>query len=255
MTNLTLLAKAFHGSQLKQIAELLQSQFEELEVEAKVLGNSQNRWVQIFVSGEDEAVATSFIRKEIGLCPASFEAVEVGSELKGYVSKVDGERLLVDVGVLEPKAIQATVALSVLQKQLFEGKAAGLKKISEAYALVEGVPVTIMVTAKDADSMQAELAPVQVERLMNWRQSLLDRLVVLRAPKELITATLERTHLDRDVVDVEALGLFEFALTCKLGTEAAGLIPRVGRYMRYGVFVVFGSRRLASFLGEQGLTL
>jgi hypothetical protein len=70
-----------------------------------------------------------------------------------------------------------------------------------------------------------------------------------------VNTTVERTRLDRDVIEVEDLGLFEYALTCKLGTEARGLIPRVGRYMRNAVFVVFNSKKSIGFLGEQGLTL
>jgi hypothetical protein len=54
--------------------------------------------------------------------------------------------------------------------------------------------------------------------------------------------------LERDVIEVEQLGFFEFSLTCKLGTEARGLIPRVGRYMRNAVFVVFNSKKSIDFL-------
>ena len=53
---------------------------------------------------------------------------------------------------------------------------------------------------------------------------------------------LERTRLNRDVIGMEALGLFEHALTCKLGTDAAGLIPRIGRYMRHADFSVFNPK-------------
>lgn len=255
MNTLTLAVKAFHGAQLKQIDELLQNQFGDLEVQAEVIGNRQNRWVQVSIEGEDEIVAANYLRKELGVCPISLEAVEEGSVLRGYVSKVEEERLLVDVGVFEPKIIQAVVPLEALHKQLLGGKAAGLSKIADAYALAEGLPLSVKVVAKDAEGLQAELTETQVRRFVTWQQSLLDRLVVLRASRELIAATLERTRLDRDVIDVEELGLFEFALTCKLGTDAAGLIPRVGRYMRYAVFVVFNSKRLAFFLGEQGLNL
>ena len=66
---------------------------------------------------------------------------------------------------------------------------------------------------------------------------------------------LERTRLNRDVIGIETLGMFEHALTCKLGTDAAGLISIVGRYMRNSVFVIFNAKKSIDFLGEQGLTL
>ncbi len=256
MTNLTLLVKAFNGGQIKQIEELLHSQFEELEVEVKVLGNAVNKWVQVSVEGEDEAVAAAYVRKELGTCPVSLETVENDSVLKGYITKVEADKIIVDIGVFEPKVTQATVPLAKLQTQLAGGKEVAMKKITDAYAIAEGLPVSVKVTSKEeAQDIEAELSAEQVEKLHAWQQSLLDRLIILRASKELVSTTLERTRLDRDVIDVEALGLFEYALTCKLGTEAPGLISKVGRYMRNAVFVVFSSKRSAAFLGEQGLTL
>jgi hypothetical protein len=172
--------------------------------------------------------------------------------LRGYVSKVDEShgQLTVDVGVFEPKVTQAAVPLVVLREQLAGGRDIQLKTIAEAYGIAEGMPISVKVTLKEAESLKAELSPEQVEKLKAWQQSLLDRLIVLRAPKELITTTLERTHLDRDVIDVEQLGFFEYALTCKFGTEARGVISKVGRYMRNAVFVVFNSKKSLEFMGE-----
>jgi hypothetical protein len=240
---LTLLVKAWNNGQLKQIDEMLKLQFEELDVEVKVLGNQTNRWVQVSVSGEDETVAVAYIRKEIGTCPTTIDATEEGSILKGYVSKIEGNKqLVVDVGFFEPKIVQALVPLSGLQAQLADGKDVTLKAITESYAIAEGVPVSVKITSKESEGLQAELSPEYIEKLQTWQQSLLDRLIVLRAPKDLVSLTLERTRLDRDVIDVETLGMFEYALTCKLGTDAKGLVSRVGRYMRNSVFVVFNSK-------------
>ncbi len=246
---MTLLAKAHGGAQLKQIDEMLRGQFEELDVDFKVLGNQQSRWVQVSLEGEDEVVASAYIRKEVGLCPVTLDAVEEGADLRGYISKVEDQQLVVDVGVFEPKVTQAYVPLAVLQAQLAGGKTVPLKKIAEAFSLAEGVPVTVKVTSK-TDALSAEFSKTQIEKLQGWRQSLLDRLIILRTSKELIMTTLERTRLTRDVIDVEQLGLFEYALTCKLGTDAAGVIPRVGRYLRYAVLLVFNAKKSLIFPGE-----
>jgi hypothetical protein len=216
-------------------------------VEVKVLGNSVNKWVQVSVIGEDETVAASYIKKEIGTCPVSLDTVEKDSVLKGYVSKIDPDKLVVDVGVFEPKVTQATVPLTALQRHLSGGKEDTLQKIAQAYAISEGVPLSVKVISKEDGTLQAELSPEQIEKFQSWQQSLLDRLIILRASKDLVTSVLERTRLDRDVIDVETLGLFEYALTCKLGTDATGLIPRVGRYMRNTVLVVFSSKRSFGF--------
>jgi hypothetical protein len=252
MTELTLFVKAYNSNQLKQIDDLLQSQYEELDIKTTITANPQNKWVQLNLEGEDEVVATAYARKQIGICPVSLDNVEEGQVLKGYISKVDEShgQLIVDVGVFEPKVVSATISHVTLRDQFLAPKEVTMGKIAEAYALAEGLPISIKVTAKSDEALKAELSEEQLARLKGWQQSLLDRLIVTRANKELVDTALERTHLERDVIDVEQLGFFEFALTCKLGTEARGLIPRVGRYMRWAVFVVFAARKSVDFLAE-----
>ena len=43
---------------------------------------------------------------------------------------------------------------------------------------------------------------------------------------------------------MESLGLFEYALTCKLGTDAAGLIPRIGKILKTAKLTVFNPKRI-----------
>ncbi len=257
MTTLTLLIKAQNFGQVKQIDELLKTQFEELDVELKVLTNSVNRWVQVFLSGEDEAIATSYINKEIGTCPISLDNAKNLPFLKGYISKLDLARqeILVDVGIFEPKMILLTVPLATLQKQLVGGKGVDLKKIAESYGFAERSLLTVKLFSQEGDVLQAELATEQVEKLHIWQLSLLDRLIILGASKETIEGVLERTRLSRDVIDIEVLGMFEHALTCKLGTNAAGLVGIMGRYLRNSVFVVFNAQRSLNLLIDNTLTL
>ncbi len=252
MTTLTLLVKTFHGGQLKQIENLLKSEFEKLDVEIKVLGNTGNHWVQVELSGEDEVIATSYINKKIGTCPISLENAKTQDTLTGYISKVDSnhQQLKVDIGVFEPRVIQATVPAFKLQAQLLHNKIADLKRISELFSLVEGLPIGVQLIQSNTgeELVEAELSAGEAEMLCRWQMSLLDRLVILGASKESVALVLERTRLNRDVLNVEELGLFVQALTCKLGTQAAGLIPVMGRYMRYSVFAVFNAKRSAEFL-------
>jgi len=260
MTALTLLIKALNLGQVKQVDELLKTQFEELDVEVKVLTNSANRWVQVSLSGEDEAIATSYIKKEIGTCPMNVENAKDLPFLRGYISKLDftKQEIIVDVGIFEPKSVLATISLKRLQTQLLDGKGSDLKKIAESYALAERLPLTIKVISPitlEAEELEAELSSEQVGKLHNWQRSLLDRLIILGASEEMIKSVLERTRLNRDVIGIETLGMFEHALTCKLGTNAAGLVGIVGRYLRNSVFVVFNAKKSLDFLSEHALTL
>jgi hypothetical protein len=252
MTALTLLTKTSNDSQLKQVDRALKFSFKGLEVEAKILGTVADGWVQLALSGEDEGIATNYLIKEIGLCPTNFGNVRKFSTLKGYIrnfGKNDGE-LSVDVGVFQPKTAYATIPLRRLQAHLVDNRKVALGKIAELLGLCEGLPVSVKVLSvnEEESRIDAELSSGQVRKYAVWRESLLDRLLVLGSSLYEISMALERAKMDRDVIDVESLGLLEHALTCKLGTDATGLIPRIGRNLKNAKFAVFNPKRLREFL-------
>ena len=252
MTTLTLLAKISSGRQLRQLDKSLTLAFEGLEVEAKILGVVAGRWAQLALTGEDEGVATSYVMKEIGVCPTSLEGLTEFSVLKGYVTNLAKSKveLSVDIGVFKPEIVHATVPLRCLQSQLVEERKVALKKIAELFGFCEDLPINIKVTRLNGEEIQveAELSENQRSVYDNWRESLLDRLLVLGPTLQEVQRTLDHAKLHRDVIDVETLGLFEHALTCKLGTDATGLIPKIGRNLRNAKFAVFNPKRLWKFL-------
>jgi hypothetical protein len=252
LTTLTLLAKVGSPNRLQQIGKVLKLAFEGLEVETKILDTVADSWVQIAIIGEDEEIATNYVIKEIGVCPSNLENVRKNSTLKGYIAdfKKNGEELLVDVGVFQPKIVYATIPLRHLQTRLVDGRKVALGKIAELYGFCEGLPLSVkVIQLNEAKShMEAELSSEQVRTYTVWQESLLDRLLVLGPSLHEIKMTLERAKLDRDIIDVEPLGMLEHALTCKLGTDAAGLIPKIGRTLRNAKFSVFNPKRVRKFL-------
>jgi hypothetical protein len=252
MTTLTLLAKVGSPNRLQQIEKVLKLAFEGLEVETKILGIVAGRWVQIALTGEDEKIATNYVIKEVGVCPSNLENVRKVSTLKGYIAnfKKNGGELPIDVGVFQPKIVYATIPLRHLQAQLVDGRKVALGKIAELYGFCEDLPVNVKIKHlnEDESHIEAELSSEQVGKYMVWQESLLDRLLVLGPSLHEIKMTLKRAKLDRDVIDVESLGTFEHALTCKLGTDAAGLIPKIGRTFKNAKFSVFNPKRVRRFL-------
>jgi hypothetical protein len=252
MSTLTLLVKVHSSEQLKQVDNSLKLAFEGLDVEAKILGVAADKWVQISLLGEDEAVAASYVAREIGFCPTSFENVRKFQVLKGYVADLEKSReeLLLDVGVFQPKTVHAAVPLRYLQAQLVDGRKIALRKIVELFGFCEDLPINIKVihANEEGSRIEAELSTKQIEKYRVWQESLLDRLIVLGATGDEVRRMLEYAKLNRDVIGVEPLGVFEQALTCKLGTDAAGLIPKIGRILKNARFVVFNPKRLRNFL-------
>jgi hypothetical protein len=251
MTALTLLIKINNGNQLKQIDRALKLSFKGLEVETKILGTVADGWVQLALEGEDEGIATNYVIKEVGLCPTNFGNVRKFSTLKGYITNFGkNDELPVDVGVFQPKIAYATIPLRRLQAQLVDGRKVVLRKMAELFSLCEDLPVSVKVTSlnEEESRLDAELASGQIRKYAVWRESLLDRLLVLGSSFREINMALEHAKLERDVIDVEPLGLLEHALTCKLGTDAAGLIPKIGRNLKDARFAVFNPKRLREFL-------
>jgi len=250
MPNVTLLTKIYSTNQRKQVENIIKDLFEGLSVVATIKSSSTVNWIQVDLTGEDEEVAKNLLNREFGFCPTSIERVAEAPVLKGFVTGLEKstEELLVDVGVFQPRTVYANIPLTQLQSQLASGKELPLKRIAELWGICENLPVTIKIISVNEQKtrIDSELAPEQLEKLQLWKDSLLDRLLVLGVSREQVNLAVEQAELERDVVDVEALGMFEHALVCKLGTDAAGLIGRLGRKLWKAKFTVFNPKQLST---------
>jgi hypothetical protein len=178
-----------------------------------------------------------------------FKGLEVEAKVIGTVADGWVQVDLVGEGIFQPKIVYAKVVLSRLQTQLVNGEKAALSKIAKLFGLCKGLPVNVKVTNlnEKASHIDAELSSGQIETYIAWCESLLDRLLVLGSSLREIKTALQHAKLERDVIDVEPLGLLEHVLTCKLGTDAAGLIPKIGRNLN-AKFAVFNPKPLRAFL-------
>jgi hypothetical protein len=252
MTTLILLTRISNNDQLKQIDKALKLPLNGLEVETEIIGTVADGWGQISILGEDERIATNYVIKEIGVCPINLKNVKRFSTLKGYITNIGKSRteLTVDLGIFEPKVVHAKIPLRHLQTELVDGSKIAMRKIVELFGLCDGLPLSVKVSGLDEEEsrIDAELSSRQIRKYEVWRDSLLDRLLIIGSSLYEINATIEHERLYRDVVDVEPLGMFEHALTCKLGTDAAGLIPKIGRKLKKASFNVFNPKTLRQFL-------
>jgi hypothetical protein len=248
MTTLTLLTKIYNSHQLREIDRNLADLLGDLSVEAKVTGTAAGKWVQLDISGEDESVASKLLERETGFCPVYLENVKKFAALKGYVVNLERskEELLLDIGVFDPKPVYASVALSHLQHHFSGGRQVILKVLVESWGFCENLPLELKVLDVDlvGNRVKAELQTSQINRFHQWKDSMLDRLLVIGASLGEVKLAIEQEGLDRDVIDVESFGIFEHALVCKLGTDAAGLIGRIGRHLRKAKFTVFNPKAL-----------
>jgi len=253
VTVVTLLEKVYGSFSVGRFESAIDALREDLKVRISVRSTASEGWVQVDVTGEDEAVALNLLDREIGLAPASAEKVSKFCALRGRVISTADSRaeLYVDVGVFEPAVYCAAVPLWRLQAQLSDGVKLPLQRLAELFGLVDFVPMHVRILDDlnhERGLWEAELSGVQVSRFSGWLDSNLDRLVVLGATRGEVEEAVERAGHFRDVVRIESFGLFEHFVLCKLGTEAVGLIPKLGPRLRDASLTPFSPKKIKQLI-------
>lgn len=246
LREIVLLQKIYGDGSLDELKEVLKRLCEGLRVELTGLSVVENGWVKAEVSGEDEKVAARFLERELGLAPITIRSVKRFSVLRGKVTFSGRSRmeLFVDVGVFSPKSIYALIPLQRLQGQLVDGKKFALERVAELFGLADGFPLEVRVVKASADTFEAELTENQLELYSRWIDSRVGRLVVLGALGEKVREAIRRARLRRDVLGVESLDFLEHAVVCNLGTDARGLVPKLGKWLFKARFVCFSPFRV-----------
>lgn len=255
MLSVTLLTKAQSNHHRKLVDDFLKSALRGLKVKLRITGTTPHGWVQLAISGDDERVALQYLNDNIGFCPIDLERVQTLSTVKGQIKDLSKDKtgINVDIGVISPCVTGFVVPLHNLQAQLADGRKIALAKIIELFGLCEDsfLAVKISSIGKEGSCIEGTLSEEQLARYRGWARSLLDRLIVLGASRDEVMFALEATGSNRDVVKIESQGLFEHAIACKLGTDAVGLIPKIGRKLRGAHFSVFSPWKIMDFFDEQ----
>ena len=195
------------------------------------------------VSGEDENAALNLLDEKFGLAPVELKNVEEGSIQKGktIALRVSGVELCVDLGVFVPKPTDAFISIQHLQALLTDGKRLPLRQVARLFCLESNFPLGILIKRLDhkRNRFDAELGEKQIELFSEWTRSNLERLIVLGDFYENVERAVKTSGHWRDVAEIENLGLLEHAIVCKLGTYAAGLIPKIGRLLPNASLKIF----------------
>ncbi|MBN1784407.1 MAG: DUF2110 family protein [Candidatus Bathyarchaeota archaeon] len=220
-----------------------------LEVQLRLVGATDRGWMQLEVSGEDEIAALSLLDQKIGLAPASLDQLEKFSTVHGKVvfSAKSKEELYVDFGVFSPQILDAVVSGKQLCAQLADGKNIPLPELIELFCLYDNIPLEVKLAEdlKEANThVNAVLSEAQVSLIHKWVRCRFDRLIVLGSLLFDVEKAVELSRHSRDIIRVESLGGLEQVVLCKLGTDAVGLIPKLGRYIKPAVLVPFSPKKI-----------
>ena len=235
-------------------SETFETEYSSLCKGLKVLldfaGTAGRGWVQIDVSGEDETAALSFLEREIGFVPVCFSKVSKFSVFRGRVvfSGKSESELYVDLGVFYPDFCDGVLSVQRLRAQLADGKDFPLQKLVDLFCLYDNFPLEVKVLQdlgeEQEKTVEAILSEEQVSLFSNWVRSRFDRLIVLGSTFSEVERTVKLSRHYRDIIRVESLGTLEQVIFCKLGTDAVGLIPKLGRFLPDTVLVPFSPKKI-----------
>jgi hypothetical protein len=227
-----------------------------LKVKVRIVGKTEHNWVRVEVSGDDEAVALRYLDQKFGLTPSSVDEVKKFSMLKGRVAvseENEENALQVDIGVYSPQFHGAFIPLETLKAQIADGKNLYYRQIIDYFCLYENLPLEVKIVRNVENGekwVRAEFSEAQLFHFDKWLDGYVDRLIVFGAPLSHVErAVRESKHL-RDIIKIDSLGLLEHAIVCKLGTDAVGLIPKLGKLLSTAKLAPFSPRRIQQLIGS-----
>ncbi|MEM2103271.1 MAG: DUF2110 family protein [Candidatus Bathyarchaeia archaeon] len=251
MPTVTAASKVHSQNHLRIVEDYLKSSLKGLKIKIENVKAAANNWVQITFSGEDEKAAISYLEKELGLCPTHLEHLKKFSTVRGYITSLSESReeIRLDIGLTCPTTY-VKIPLQRLQAQLADGRKITLNKLIKLYGFSEHMPIKLNITSMNENCIEAEITEAQLKMYRKWVKSLLDRLIVLGASQQEINKALKEAKCLTDVIKIEPLGLFEHAVTCKLGTDAVGLIPKIGKNLPNKLLAAFQPKIILEFFGD-----
>ncbi|MEM2102215.1 MAG: DUF2110 family protein [Candidatus Bathyarchaeia archaeon] len=250
MPTVTLLEKLYGDSSVKSVESRLQAICGDLKITIHAEATERS-WIRVEIGGEDAAVAIRLIEKQFGLAPTDAAQVKEGFVYAGRVVSSQGNsaEMRVDLGVFFPSFFDAFIPLQHLQAQLVDGRKMPLQRIAKLFCLLDNFPLEVLI--KSVEPLQkrflVELSEKQIMLFNGWVNSNLDRVVVLGAFFEKVENVVKEAGHFRDVVEVESLGLLEQSIICKVGTDAAGLIPKIGKRLPRTVLGVFSPKEIMRY--------
>ncbi len=258
MPTVTVLEKLYGSGSPETFEKLYSGLVSGLKVQLRFAGTTDRGWIQLEVSGEDETAALSLLDREIGLAPVSLDKLKKFSVMQGKVvfSGKSETELYVDLGVSSPKVSDAVVSGKRLCAQLADGKEIPLQELVELFCLYDNMPLEVKIVEGvegESKTVEAGLSEAQFSLFSGWVGCRFDRLIILGSLFSDVERAVKLSRHSRDVIRIESLGVLEQVVLCKLGTDAVGLIPKLGRYLKSAVLVPFSPKKILEAFGSLSL--
>lgn len=220
----------------------------ELAAKAKLSGFSKRGWAQVDVSGEDHEILGELITRELGRATTNLSNVELFGNYSAIIRNVQRNHLEVDIGIEVPRPLSVKIDVSTLRAQLCDGKPLAMEEITESYCLQPESKIAIRITHLESESgvIEGWLADSQLDSFSDIISFNLERVQVYHCTRSQIDSAVRRNNIERDIISVENMSLTTHSVICKLGTDAIGLIPKLGSALRMSGLRPFIPSRITS---------
>lgn len=207
--------------------------------------STRRGWLEVGASGEDAEAFLNLLMERFGRALVDGSKVEKWDLVRGSVIGAGrvGFGVYVDLGVFEPVARDGLYPLHRMRAQLADGVSKSCRVIIEENGLMDGFPVKVRVTGVERERVSLELSDETRELFLAWWRLPFDRVVAVGASREEVVSVVRAAGLQYDVIGIEPMSLFSQCLVCKMGTDAPGVIARVGRLLKGVRLAAYRARR------------
>lgn len=234
---ITLLQKPGPVSREDFCANLGSALFElkgKLSASIALAGFSERGWARVDVEGDDQEILQELISREFGQAQMDISNIEKYGNYQGIVVGEFGGNLEVDIGVENSRPAKVKIKLSSMRAQLADGRPLSGKEIVEHYCLFPSSKTRVRVTRleQEAGIIEGWFSDSQIDLFSEWITTRLDRIQAYHCFRQQIESAIHKAKLERDVIATEPMTLTTHSVLCKLGTDAIGLIPKLGSILR-----------------------
>ena len=234
--------KPLHLETLQKFNQKLGEETKELDVEIKRIDFISGDWLFVEYNGEDNEIFTELLRRDHGFIPIELTKVKLGETYRGFIigNEDRGRGIRIDIGIISPRLSYGLYPLHRIRDQLAEDKSESLKEITEKFCLHKGIPINVRIEEiRKVKRISLSVTNEQESYLKDWDRYPFDRVVVIGAFDDQVKKAIKITRLAKDIIRIDPLSFTSSLLTCKLGTDAPGVISKLGQELRYAKLFSF----------------
>jgi len=231
----------------RYLNDLLKDIASGLNVRHRIVGLTERGLIKLEISGDDEEAFRGIIRRRSGIAPVDLSNLEPSDVCRGFIidSGKVGYGLYVDIGIMTPKPIDGLYPLHSIRAQLLEGRQLPIRLIINKYHFYDDFPVEVRIAKLKEGKVEVELSDRQRELITAWSALPFDRVIIYHALPDDLQSAIKSSNVERDLARVENLSLTTHLLTCKIGTQAPGIVAKLGPHLKGSGLFSFRPERWA----------